>query len=131
MCGVSEGSQSRSAAPPDRLGRSIYQRLVTNLDERPFLPGRHPERSRFSGGAKDLARKSDRWSTLPPLVVIQACTVARRLGPASRICSGHSAIISLKFSMKRAARASYLRKYSSRLGQVLAGSRICEGTPSH
>src|SRR5208283_1469192 len=30
-----------------------------------------------------------------------------RFGPASRICSGHSASINLKFSMKRAAKASY------------------------
>ena len=43
---------------------------------------------------------------------------------------GASAIISLKFSMKRAARASYFLKYSSRLGQVPAGSRMSEGTPS-
>ena len=38
--------------------------------------------------------------------------VVRRFGPASSMCSGHSAIISLKFSMKRAASASYLLKYS-------------------
>ena len=36
--------------------------------------------------------------------------VVRRFGPASRICSGHPAIISLKFSMKRAASASYFLK---------------------
>jgi len=39
--------------------------------------------------------------------------------------------MSLKFSMKRAARAWYLLSYSSRLGHVLAGSRIRAGTPSH
>jgi len=31
----------------------------------------------------------------------------RRFGPASKTCSGHSRIMSLKFSMKRAASASY------------------------
>ena len=38
--------------------------------------------------------------------------------------------MTLKFSMKRAASASYFLKYSSRLPQVLAGSRISVGTPS-
>ncbi len=46
------------------------------------------------------------------------------------MCGGHSADISLKFSMNLAASASYFLKYSSRLGQVLAGSSISEGTPS-
>jgi len=39
--------------------------------------------------------------------------------------------MSLKFSMKRGARAWYFWSYSSRLGHVLAGSRIRAGTPSH
>src|SRR5271157_3855791 len=61
----------------------------------------------------------------------QAQRRGANLGPACTISSGQPSVMSLKFSMKRAARAWYLRSYSSRLGQVLAGSRIFDGMPSH
>lgn len=51
-----------------------------------------------------------RASALGPLLALTSQRTGAewsRLGPASRMCSGHSASMSLKFSMKRAARASY------------------------
>jgi len=80
---------------------------------RPCIAGRNV--SPRNSGARNCV--SGRVVREPPFLTLRAVSiqlllyrvgaVARRLGPASSTCSGHSRIISLKFSMKRAASASY------------------------